>query len=299
MTDLIPVYQDPFDLAEKISRSALIPQAYRGKPADAAICMMYGAEVGLPPMTALQRIVVINGRPTLDAQGMTALIRGAGHSLVGTTSDTEATVTGVRLNGDTMTVTFTIADAKRANLVKNGPWTQYPSAMLWARAVSKLARELFSDVLMGMAYVPEELDFSQPDSPTPLRGEGEPHTADSFPAQGSPPVADSLRAPPNVSQATGEIVDAEIVDEPVPVADVPVDTVDPVHELAGMKRELTAIIKSLPKRGDQDSLRAHLIGQFGSAAKMTLEQVGEAITLAAGWPDNAPRPVPEYRDAEF
>lgn len=298
MTDLIPIYQDPFDLAEKISRSALIPQAYRGKPADAAICMMYGAEVGLPPMTALQRIVVINGRPTLDAQGMTALIRGAGHSLVGTTSDTEATVTGVRLNGDTMTVTFTIADAKRANLVKNGPWTQYPSAMLWARAVSKLARELFSDVLMGMAYVPEELDFSQPDSPTPLRGEGEPHMADSFPAQGSPPVADSLRAPPNVSQATGEIVDAEVVEdvEETPVFDPPMD---PIHELAGMKRELTAIIKSLPKRGDQDSLRAHLIGRFGSATKMTVEQVNEAITLAAGWPDNAPAPASEYQDAAF
>jgi len=298
MTDLIPIYQDPFDLAEKISRSALIPQAYRGKPADAAICMMYGAEVGLPPMTALQRIVVINGRPTLDAQGMTALIRGAGHSLVGTTSDTEATVVGTRLNGDTMTVTFTIADAKRANLVKNGPWTQYPSAMLWARAVSKLARELFSDVLMGMAYVPEELDFSQPDSPPNLRGEGEPHMADSFPAQGSPPVADSLRAPPNVSRATGEIVDAEVVEvvEETPVADTPMD---PIHELAGMKRELTAIIKSLPKRGDQDSLRAHLIGRFGSATKMTVEQVNEAITLAAGWPDNAPAPASEYQGAAF
>ena len=298
MTDLIPIYQDPFDLAEKISRSALIPQAYRGKPADAAICMMYGAEVGLPPMTALQRIVVINGKPTLDAQGMTALIRAAGHSLVGTTSDTEATVTGTRTNGDTMSVTFTIADAKRANLVKNGPWTQYPSAMLWARAMSKLARELFSDVLMGMAYVPEELDFSQPGSPPPS-DEGAPHMVDHGSAQGVPPVADSLRAPPNVSQDTGEIIDAEIVDEPVPVVDVPVDTVDPVHELAGMKRELTAIIKSIPSKGQQDALRAHLIGQFGSAAKMTLEQVGEAITLAAGWPDNAPRPVPEYRDAEF
>ena len=158
MSDLIPVYQDPFDLAERIAKSQLIPQAYRGKPADAAICMMYGAEVGLPPMTALQRIIVINGKPTLDAQGMAALIRGAGHSIVGKTSNEEAVVTGRRKdNGDEMTVTFTMADAKRANLVKNGPWTQYPSAMLWARAVSKLARELFPDVLMGMSYVPEEM----------------------------------------------------------------------------------------------------------------------------------------------
>ena len=298
MTNLTP-YQDPFELAERISRSALIPQAYRGKPADAAICMMYGAEVGLPPMTALQRIIVINGKPTLDAQGMAALIRGRGHSIVGETSNTEAKVTGKRAdNGDTMTVTFTMDDAKRANLVKNGPWTQYPSSMLWARAVSKLARELFPDVLMGMSYVPEEVGgVAEPQTTIvddagmcggcfgPNDGAGLEHTCGQF-----------------VDKSTGEIVDAEIVEQPGSPSNPsgegephtegsvsssqgppPAAPEPPADELKEAKAELGALIKSLPPN-NQATVRGELTELYGPAPSMTLDKAKSAITYVAGWP---------------
>ena len=160
MSVLVPLsFGECLVIADQIAWSPLIPDAYRGKPRECAIAITYGAEVGLPPMTSLQRIVVINGKPTLDAQSMTALIRRAGHSLDGEVTDQGATVKGKRGDsGDAMTVQFTLKDAERAGLVRRGPWTQYPRSMLWARAVSQLARQLFADVLLGLAYTPEEME---------------------------------------------------------------------------------------------------------------------------------------------
>jgi hypothetical protein len=52
--------------------------------------------------------------------------------------------------------TFAIEEAKQAGLIKPGPWTQYPAAMLRARCISAVARMAFPDSIGGM-YTPEEL----------------------------------------------------------------------------------------------------------------------------------------------
>lgn len=259
MTDLVPIGTDAcFTLAERICRSALLPAAYRGKPVDAAIAMLYGAEVGLPPMTALQRIVVINGRPTLDAQGLTSLIRRAGHSIVGDVSPTAATIKGKRGDtGDEMTVTWTIEDAQRAGLIRGSdtPWHKFPSDMLWARAVSQLGRRLFSDVLLGLSYVPEEMEE----------------------------VAQT------VADDTGEIIDATAVD---PELEPPADPV-PLTP----KQELAELIKARPL-GEQGELRAALIAKFGASRNLAQSKVLDALDFVRAWapgpqPRSAVRPPPD------
>jgi len=302
MTDLVPV--DPFALAEKVSRSNLIPQAYRGKPADAAVCIMYGAEVGLPPMTALQRIIVINGKPTLDAQGMSALIRGSGHSLVGEVTDTEAKVTGKRGdNGDTMSFSFSMEDANRAGLVKPGPWRQYPKAMLWARAVSQLARQLFPDVLMGMSYVPEEIggevDEATFTAHATVHEDGVVDVHVPHPAL----IPEATDFPPLVDADTGEIVpeddvvDAEVVEanrsdptpEHLPRSEPEPAPVPIASSAQDLKVELQRLITDQPP-GETSRLRAHLLSKFGPAPNRTLEQLQESVNIAAGWP-SGPNPT--------
>ena len=155
-----------FALAERVASSALMPAAYKNKPTDAAIAMLYGVEMGMSPMTSLQRIVVINGKPTLDAQGMVALIRQAGHSISGDISAEEATVKGKRGDtGDEMVSTFSMDDAKLAGLAGSVTYKKYPKDMLWARAVSQLGRRLFADVLMAASYGPEEMQSVVETSP--------------------------------------------------------------------------------------------------------------------------------------
>jgi len=200
---------DCFELAEKISRSALMPAAYKGKPVDAAVAMMYGAEMGLPPMTSLQRVTVINGKPTLDAQGMTALIRAHGHSITGDATDTQARVTGKRAdNGDEMTVTFTMKDAQNAGLAGSSTYKKFPKSMLWARALTQLSRQLFADVLMGASYTPEEMQ-AVVDAERPPRQFVDSDTGEVTEAPRGP------RRPPTVAEEEPEeIVEAEVVEEP-------------------------------------------------------------------------------------
>ena len=274
MSNLIPLTPNEcFDIAEKIAGSPLIPDAYRGKPRESGIAILYGNEVGLPPMTSLQRIVVINGKPTLDAQSMTALIRAAGHSLTGDATDVEATATGKRQDtGDVMSVTYTIDDAKRAGLIRNGgPWTKFPKSMLWARAVSQLARELFGDVLLGISYVPEEMQAVVDDSKPKdwVDRELTAQVVEEHPASSSvrePPAA--LQAVPDVVEETGEIIDVEPTDDQ--------------RELVELKTGLGQIIN---ETGNALKLKGELIERFGPASDLDIDGVREAIAFAAGWMD--------------
>ena len=156
--------------ANVLASSSIVPDNYRGKPGDIVAAGMMGHELGFGLMTSLRSIQVIKGKPQLSAEAMLAIVRRAGHSASGETSSTGATARGKRRDtGDEMQFTFDEADAKRARLLGgNGPWTQYPASMYWARAVSGLCRQLFSDVALGsytlgeLSQEPIEVDEWQP-----------------------------------------------------------------------------------------------------------------------------------------
>lgn len=296
-----------FSLAERVARSNLLPAAYRGKPTETAIAMLYGAEIGLPPMTSLQRIVVVEGKPTLDAQGMVARIRGDGHSLSGEMGPAEAIVIGVRADtGDTMTVRWTIEMARAAGLANKDVWKKYPASMLWARAVSQLARALFADVLMGVSYTPEEMQDVVDDGPAST-GAQRPAPASLRteetvlrPPPGAPAAAPVVHADPETGEVVDPdegIVDAEIVEtgsaeavaevevEPVPVEATPVT---PSSTGGDARNALEEIINGIEPPAQRTALRAYLRSQFGQPGQRTPEQIASAIDIAAGWPETGP-----------
>lgn len=160
MTDLErvdPSWADMREQAEMLASSTIIPAAYQGKPSDIITAALYGREIGMGPVTALSNINIIQGKATLSAEGMCAVVRARGHSITGKASAHGARVHGRRNdNGDEMTLEFLEEDRRRAGL-NSKPWSQYPKAMFWARAVSQLCRELFPDVLSGISYTAEEI----------------------------------------------------------------------------------------------------------------------------------------------
>lgn len=182
--------------AEMLSKSGIVPKAFRGKPADVLAACLWGAEIGLGAMASMSYIDLIEGTPTINAEGCNALVRRAGHSLVVKATPTEATATGKRRDtGDAMTVTWTIQMAQRAGLATKQVWKSYPEAMLTARAVTQLCRSLFPDVLAGISYAPEEAaSFAAPamldDEPEALAARTNGHAA---------------LPPANVDAETGEI----------------------------------------------------------------------------------------------
>src|SRR5690606_31794716 len=145
-------------LGQTLVKSGLLPQGVRTPEAAVAI-ILKGRELGIPPMQALSHIHVINGKPTLSAELMLAMVMKAGHEvwIVETTSERCAIAGKRRGSGREQSLTFTLEDAQRAGVTTNQTWKKYPDAMLRARAISAFCRMFAPDVLMGVSYTPEEL----------------------------------------------------------------------------------------------------------------------------------------------
>lgn len=159
MNQMIPTdqeYQMMLKLAQSASKSVL--SKFKTQE-DALMAMLTAKELGLPLMFGLNEINVIKSRPELSARAISALIRKHGHKIEQISCDSlECKLKGTRRDtGESMIVSYTIEDAKNAGLVREGSnYKKFPSDMMFARAVSRLGRRLFSDIL-GSCYVQGEI----------------------------------------------------------------------------------------------------------------------------------------------
>jgi hypothetical protein len=151
---------DLWDLAERLAGTAeFIPKALIGRPEAVLATMLKGTELGLGLMQSLSAIHFVEGRPTLSAELMRAVVQARGHEIVvNESSDRLCTISGRRASSSVFQrFTFTIDDARRAGLMGKDVWKKYPQAMLLARASSLLCRAVFADCLAGISYTTEEL----------------------------------------------------------------------------------------------------------------------------------------------
>ena len=134
-----------------------------GRIEEAAVILMTGRELGLAPMQSLRGIYVVDGKPTLSADMMVAVIRKSGQCetwrVVESTAE-RCTIT-TRRKGESADAarTWTRADADRAGVTHKDPWRKYPAIMLRHRCAADLARQEYPDVLLGL-YDPDEMDAS-------------------------------------------------------------------------------------------------------------------------------------------
>lgn len=116
--------------------------------------------LGMNALEALNGgLYFVQGKVGMSTESMAALIRQRGHSIIkDTKSDNSNCILHGRRsdNGDTWTVSFSVEDAKRAGLMKN-MYDKYPGTMLYNRAMSTLARQLFPDIIRGAGYTLDEL----------------------------------------------------------------------------------------------------------------------------------------------
>lgn len=154
--DLAP---EAWGLAQRIARTDFVPTALRGKPEAVLAAMLTGHELGIGPMQALSKIHVIEGRPSMAAELMRALVLREGHELwIEESTSTRCTIGARRAGSERETrVTWTLDDAKRAELSSKKNWRNYPRAMLLARATAEVCRAVFPDLLAGISYSAEEL----------------------------------------------------------------------------------------------------------------------------------------------
>lgn len=185
ITRAVQQMQGAHQLAKALANTAWVPYQWRGKPDDVAAAIMYGACVGLEPMTALRGLYVVNGSPGMYAKMMVALLQSKGHE-VWTEDETDDQVTVAGRRRGTQHVerdTWTIERAKKAGyvpetdpktgkykvndkgkIVGNEKYLTDPRAMLYARAASNVCRRVAPDALAGLDQSVEELQTIQVES---------------------------------------------------------------------------------------------------------------------------------------
>lgn len=232
MTEL--ALPDKIEYAKAIAGSNLLPKQYQKQPANVLVAIEYGHALGIPPISAIQNIYVVDGKPTASAQLIGSLVRNAGHRLRVTGNDEQARAVIVRSDDPDFEFVsvWTIERAQRAGLTGKGVWKQYPAAMLKARAITEVARDACAEVLSGVAYTAEELDAAD-DHTVELRVE---------PVTVERTVVTTPEETPWNAPAV-EVWDAEVVDEtPAPADDASKPT----------RKQLDTIIGLLNKFGVTD-----------------------------------------------
>lgn len=154
----VPVLDAVAQLAQHIAQTEFVPQALRGSIPKTAAAILYARELGLPPMTGLGSVHVINGKAGLYAETQRALILSAGHDFRVASMDESRCVVKCRRAGEEewSSFSYTIAEAERAGDVKKNPnYRARPAEMLLARATGRAARALFPDVIKGLGAVEE------------------------------------------------------------------------------------------------------------------------------------------------
>ena len=271
------------DLASRIAATEFVPTSLRNRPEAVVACVLKGAELGIGPMQALATIDVIEGRPAIRAELMRALILRAGHDVwPEEVTNTRATVCGRRVGEErTVKATWTLDDAKQANLAGRPNWQRYPRAMLFARATAELARQLFADVLGGIPAV-EELD--EDGTITVLPGSGPDAAPAQTPAQRRRLSRSPAPAPPTVidSPAAGTAQGA-----PEPATPTPDPSPAPAAPQGPPQR---AVVNGLPNpggtqpapaEGDPETLGSHAQKIAMQARELGLERA-DVINASTG-----------------
>lgn len=150
------------EMMKKMTSELMKSKHYQKMGEDGIFAIVQSAKtLGINPLEALNgALYYVGGKVGMGAETMNALIRRKGHSIVKDqkSDNTVCILHGKRADsGDTWTVQFSLDDAKRAGLLRN-LYDKYPGVMLYNRAMSMLARQLFPDVIHNAGYNIDELN---------------------------------------------------------------------------------------------------------------------------------------------
>ena len=247
-------------------------------PEAAGMLICAGLEIGLTPMQALLGMHMIEGRPTLAADTIVALIVRRTdvceywRSIESTPE--RHTIETKRRGEEFQPVrrTWTLDDAKRAGLTGKTIWQRYPVDMLRHRCATSLAREVFPDIIAGMAYTREEISdglHNGDDEPQPAVNLADPNGSFVRPA------IDAQPSPLQLPRDNGPSPSGA----PLPAAEAP-DVEAPPVALPLSANDLRAMLAELTSATDLAALRAAWKGMADDEKRGTEEQRAALLDAA-------------------
>lgn len=156
--------------ADMLSKTAMVPQSYQGKPQDCFLALEIAGRMGLSPLAVMQNMYMVKGKPSWAGQACMMLINSCGKFrdvrpvYTGTKGkeDRGCYIQAVRINdGEVVQGTeVTLKMAAAEGWATNSKWRNMPEQMLAYRAASFFARVHCPEALMGAQTVEEVEDVS-------------------------------------------------------------------------------------------------------------------------------------------
>ena len=171
---------DSFEFAQRqaksICESNLVPISYKGQKGlpNCLVALEMSKRMNLSPLTVMQNLNIIHGRPTWSAQFISSQIMGCGrfenfdYLVKGEVETLEVQCIAKRI-ADQKLIKGTAVSMKMARLegwTKNPKYTSMPELMLRNRAATFFGRQYIPDLLLGVQTSEEVVDI-QPLDVTP------------------------------------------------------------------------------------------------------------------------------------
>lgn len=264
--------QQAHTLVSPLVETPFVPDAYRPKVdpratdeektaarnlavANATAAVLQGITLGLDPLTALQQIYIVHGRPGMYAEAKVALVKAHGHEVwTEDISDSRAVVCGRRAGSTQIErVTITMQQAQTAGWTRNEAYKKTPQDMLYARAAARVADRVAPDVLLGIASVEEIQDT--------IKATAE---VDTGRRTVNPPRR--RQAAPAVTAAEEPPLDDAATPEPAPEPEPPAEP----GITAPQSKKLYALLREHGKE-DKDTALVYIAGVIGRPIESTKE----------------------------
>ena len=171
---------DSFEFAQRQAKSLcesnLVPISYQGQKGlpNCLVALEMSKRMNLSPLTVMQNLNIIHGRPTWSAQFISSQIMGCGrfenfdYLVKGEGETLEVQCIAKRI-ADQKLIKGTAVSMKMARLegwTKNSKYTSMPELMLRNRAATFFGRQYIPDLLLGVQTSEEVVDI-QPLDVTP------------------------------------------------------------------------------------------------------------------------------------
>ena len=171
---------DSFEFAQRqaksLCQSQLVPTQYQGQQglSNCLVALEMSKRTHLSPLTVMQNLNIIHGRPTWSAQFISSQIMGCGrfenfdYLVKGEGETLEVQCVAKRVEDQKM-IKGTAVSMRMARLegwTKNPKYTSMPELMLRNRAATFFGRQYIPDLLLGVQTSEEVVDI-QPLDVTP------------------------------------------------------------------------------------------------------------------------------------
>ena len=172
-------FQSAYKMAVALSKTALVPKQFQGKPEDCLVALDYARRLGITPTAIMPHLFCVYGTPSMSVQMMIALVNRSGKfTRVAWDEGTDGTIKYAGLGGKTVEIPNLYACAYFTELstktkiisprvdmqmaLINGwltkghdknqlsPWEKIPQTMLRWRSASMLIKATCPELTLGL-----------------------------------------------------------------------------------------------------------------------------------------------------